>query len=63
LKKCYEGIKRLEMHEPGKDGRRHYEASGIFSPDGEYLPYATPVVLDGRPEEWLNLVISNILSS
>ncbi|CAM6114547.1 unnamed protein product [Calypogeia fissa] len=56
LKKCYEGIKKLEMHEPGKDGRRHYEASGIFSPDGEYLPYATPVVLDGRPDEWLNLV-------
>lgn len=46
----------LDMHEPAKDGRRHYEASGIFSPDGEYLPYATPVVLDGRPEDWLNLV-------
>ncbi|BFI30788.1 dynein axonemal heavy chain [Marchantia polymorpha subsp. ruderalis] len=56
LKKCYEGIKKLEMHEPGKDGRRHYEASGIYSPDGEYLPYSTPVVLDTRPEDWLILV-------
>ena len=39
LKKCFEGIKKLEMHAPGTEARRHWEASGIFSPDGEYIPY------------------------
>ncbi|KAJ7527535.1 hypothetical protein O6H91_16G059900 [Diphasiastrum complanatum] len=56
LKKCFEGIKRLEMHSPGEEGRRQYEATGIFSPDGEYLPFASSIVLDTPPEEWLNKV-------
>ncbi|KAK9823872.1 hypothetical protein WJX72_006072 [[Myrmecia] bisecta] len=56
LKKCFEGIKRLEMHAPGSEGRRSYESTGVFSPDGEYLPFVTPVVTEGRPEEWLNRV-------
>ncbi len=25
-------------------------------PTGEYLPFTTPVVTEGRPEEWLNRV-------
>ncbi|KAI5057584.1 hypothetical protein GOP47_0027599 [Adiantum capillus-veneris] len=56
LKKCFEGIKKLEIHAPGEEGRRQYETTGVFSPDGEYLPFATPVVLDTPPEEWLNRV-------
>ena len=56
LKKCFEGIKRLEIHAPGEDGRRQFETTGVFSPDGEYLPFSTPVVLDTPPEEWLNRV-------
>eukprot|EP00976_Prorocentrum_cordatum_P046185 932771-Prorocentrum_minimum.AAC.1 len=56
LKKCFEGIKKLEMHKPGTDGRRHYEATGMFSPDGEYIPFAGTCVTDGRPEDWLNKV-------
>lgn len=44
------------MHTPGADGRRHTEATGIFSPDGEYLPFSSPVITESRPEEWLNKV-------
>eukprot|EP00899_Mesostigma_viride_P014884 jgi/Mesvir1/23397/Mv21091-RA.2 len=56
LKKCFEGIKKLEIHLPGTDGRRNHESTGIFSPDGEYLPLQAPVLTEGRPEDWLNKV-------
>ena len=52
----YAGIKKLEMQPPGSDGRRNYETTGVFSPDGEYLPFVAPIVPEGRPEEWLNTV-------
>ncbi|GIM07381.1 hypothetical protein Vretimale_11536 [Volvox reticuliferus] len=55
LKKCFEGIKKLDMHLPGDD-RKQTVSVGITSPDGEYLPFANPVVTEGRPEEWLNRV-------
>lgn len=50
------GIKKLEMQPPGSEGRRNYETTGVFSPDGEYLPFVAPIVTEGRPEEWLNTV-------
>ncbi len=56
LKKCFEGIKKLEIHHPGTEGRRHHEASQIISPDGEVLPLLQPTLTEGRPEEWLNNV-------
>ncbi|WIA13292.1 hypothetical protein OEZ85_006876 [Tetradesmus obliquus] len=56
LKKCFEGIKKLDMLPAGTDGRKVCESVGIYSPDGEYLPLLLPVVTEGRPEEWLNRV-------
>ncbi|EFJ08553.1 hypothetical protein SELMODRAFT_185288 [Selaginella moellendorffii] len=56
FKKCFEGIKRLEMHAPGEEGRRQYDTTGIFSPDGEYLPFSDLIILNTPPEEWLNRV-------
>lgn len=50
------GIKKLEMTAPGAEGHRQWESSGIWSPDGEYLPLLNPVITEGRPEEWLNRV-------
>jgi dynein heavy chain, axonemal len=50
------GLKRLDMVAPGPEGRRQYESLGLFSPDGEHLPFNAPVVTEGRPEEWLNRV-------
>ncbi len=44
------------MQPPGSEGRRNYETTGVFSPDGEYLPFVAPIVTEGRPEEWLNTV-------
>ena len=55
LKKCFEGIKKLDMQLPNDD-RKHHISTGIFSPDGEYLPLPSSVVTEGRPEEWLNRV-------
>lgn len=31
-------------------------SAGLWSPDGEYLPFPGAVVTEGRPEEWLNRV-------
>lgn len=63
LKKCFEGIKKLEMNPPGSDGRRHWESTGVYSPDGEYLPFISLVVTEGRPEEWLNRVEEAMFAS
>lgn len=57
------GIKKLEMHPPGSEGRHAYESTGAFSPDGEYLPFVSPVVTEGRPEEWLNRVEEAMFAS
>ena len=35
LKKCFEGIKKLDMNTPGDNERKQYLSLGIFSPDGE----------------------------
>jgi hypothetical protein len=32
------------------------QSTGVFSPDGEYLPFTAAVVTEGRPEDWLNNV-------
>ena len=34
LKKCFEGVKQLEMHPPGSESRRQWESVSVFSPDG-----------------------------
>ena len=56
FKGMFEGIKRLEMHKPGTDGRRHYGSTAMHSPDGETIPFNNEVHTDGRPEDWLNKV-------
>jgi hypothetical protein len=50
------GVKKLDMFAPGTEGRRTWESTGIYSPDGEYLPLLGPIITEGRPEEWLNKV-------
>ncbi|KAJ3056563.1 Dynein heavy chain 2, axonemal [Rhizophlyctis rosea] len=53
LKKCFDGINKLELTVAGLDTRRHWEAVGMHSGDGEYVPFATPVVVEGPVEGWL----------
>lgn len=57
------GIKKLEMYAPGTDGRRAYESTGVYSPDGEFLPFNSSVVTEGRPEDWLNRVEDAMFSA
>lgn len=52
IKKCFEGIKNLKMHPPAGQVKT-FEASMMNSPDGETIPFADNVVIDGPVELWL----------
>ncbi|GBG32973.1 Dynein heavy chain 2, axonemal [Hondaea fermentalgiana] len=54
IKKCFVGIKVLTLVAPGKQGNKTYEAHAMISNDGEKVPLARPVVVDGPVEMWLN---------
>jgi len=57
VKKCFEGIKKLEFNQvtmPGRGrGQENWEVSAIYSPDGEYLPLFSKVVCEIGVESWL----------
>ena len=53
LKKCFEGIAKLDMKTPDST-HRFFEAHGIHAKDKEYLAFISPIVTQGRPEDWLN---------
>lgn len=53
LKKCFDNINRLELLMMGTDGRKHNEAIGMHSGDGEYVPFHSPVLIEGAVENWL----------
>ncbi|CAD7941177.1 unnamed protein product [Amoebophrya sp. A25] len=62
LKKCFEGIKSLDLVAPSaKDlkssgGTKAWEAIGMNSPDGEKVKFIKPVPLDPPVEGWLVVV-------
>lgn len=55
IKKCFEGIKNLKMLAPGtiSGAQRTFEATHMNSPDGEVVPFADNVIIDGAVELWL----------
>eukprot|EP00842_Homolaphlyctis_polyrhiza_P005476 jgi/Hompol1/592/HPOL_005362-RA len=53
LKKCFDNLHKLELAMAGTDGRRHNEAIGMHSGDGEYVPFSGPVIVEGPVELWL----------
>eukprot|EP00163_Fabomonas_tropica_P002875 TRINITY_DN1232_c0_g1_i1.p1 TRINITY_DN1232_c0_g1~~TRINITY_DN1232_c0_g1_i1.p1 ORF type:complete len:4516 (+),score=1594.38 TRINITY_DN1232_c0_g1_i1:127-13674(+) len=54
LKKCFDNIKSLEFSQPGRDGRSvKHEAWGMYSSDGEYVPFQKVVIAEGPVELWL----------
>ncbi|RKO93650.1 dynein heavy chain and region D6 of dynein motor-domain-containing protein [Blyttiomyces helicus] len=53
LKKCFDGINKLELVFAGSENRRHNEATGMHSSDGESVPFSAPVVVEGAVEGWL----------
>ncbi|KAI9188053.1 hypothetical protein H9P43_002444 [Blastocladiella emersonii ATCC 22665] len=58
MKKCFDGINKLELTQVGPEMRKHWEAVGMHSPDGEYVPFNLPVSLEGPVEGWLQDVES-----
>jgi dynein heavy chain len=64
LKKCFDNLHKLELVMAGVDGRRHSEAIGMHSGDGEYVAFAAPVVVEGPVEIWLidieNMMIATL---
>jgi dynein heavy chain len=47
LKKCFDNLYKLEMLLAGVDSRRHNEAAGMYSGDGEYVPFSSHVITEG----------------
>ncbi|KAJ3123528.1 Dynein heavy chain 2, axonemal [Physocladia obscura] len=60
LKKCFDNLHKLELTTAGTDNRRHFEAIGMHSGDGEFVPYFTPVVIEGAVESWLTEIESTM---
>ncbi|KAL8275155.1 hypothetical protein Esti_000905 [Eimeria stiedai] len=57
IKKCFQGIKSLELVPPGRRGARCWEADGFVSAEGERLRFAPrPLAIEGGVEQWLNKV-------
>jgi dynein heavy chain len=56
LKKCFDNIHKLELIVTGTDNRRHNASSGMHSGDGEFVPFTTPIIVEGPVEAWLSEV-------
>jgi len=48
LKKCFDNLYKLELLLAGSDNRRQSEATGMHSGDGEFVPFANTVTIDGK---------------
>ena len=63
IKKCFVGIATLVLLEPGKQGNKTYESTGMISNDGEKVPLARNCVISGAVESWLNDVEANMFDT
>lgn len=54
LTKCFDNIKKLEFNKDAK--RNRYEAKGMHSTEGEYVPFTDTVIAEGPVELWLSVV-------
>ena len=50
LKKCFDAIKTLKMD---KNARKSIEATGMNSPEGEFVPFQSAVITEGAVEVWM----------
>lgn len=62
LRKCFDGLYRLEIAMPSSE-RRHAEALGMHSADGEAVSFSYPVVVDGPVEVWLTNIEKTMRAS
>jgi len=56
LRKCFAGIRTLELLAPSKSGNKLYEVLGMLSAEGEEVRFNQPVVVEGEVETWLSEV-------
>ncbi|CDI82515.1 hypothetical protein EPH_0040020 [Eimeria praecox] len=57
IKKCFQGIKNLDLVPPGRRGNRCWEADGFTSCEGERLKFTPrPITVEGGVEQWLNKI-------
>ena len=59
LKKCFEGVNRLEFHVSGKE----VSASAMYSVEGECVIWPEPLKIKGNVESWLTDVESMMRES
>ncbi|XP_050431508.1 dynein axonemal heavy chain 2 [Adelges cooleyi] len=60
LKKCFDNITRVKMNS-GRD--QYFEAIGMYSDDGEYVPWVKSVMCEGPVEFWLVAIESAMRAS
>jgi dynein heavy chain, axonemal len=53
IKKCFEGIKFMDLVAPTKGGKPFYEARAMIAPDGETADFPENIIVDGAVELWL----------
>jgi len=53
IKKCFEGIKSLNMVPPGTRGNKCWEGSSMIAPDTESADFVNTVICEGAVEMWL----------
>jgi dynein heavy chain, axonemal len=61
MKKLFDNLSRLKLSRcqlPSKYNQ--WEASGMFSDDGEFVPFAKSIFLEGAVEHWFGLVESTM---
>merc|ERR1712187_370986 len=64
IKKCFEGVKTLELSAPSAARQqRSWEATGLVAPDTEKEKLVQPVKLEGPVEIWLGSVEGRMVES
>jgi dynein heavy chain len=53
--KCFDNIKTLELEQPPQKSRP-MDAKGMYSADGEFVPFSKPCSLSGAVENWMTKV-------
>ena len=50
---CFDGMKAMEFVTGENEPRPYKKASGMFSKEGEYVPFASEFVMTGAVENYL----------
>ena len=60
--KCFDNVKTLELEQPPQKAKP-MEAKGMYSADGEFVPFSKPCILSGAVETWLTRVEDEMRNS